>query len=91
MAKEPVVPKDVYKRQCEVRLDKKRQEIKKLKRKLKRFVPGSAEYIQCQVDIDRAEKTAKDYVQSIYMMDVQMNLHTNRAFAGLPTIVTISR
>ena len=91
MAKEPVIPKDVYKRQCEVRLDKKRQEIKKLNRKLKRFVPGSAEYKKCQSDIERAEKTAKDYAQSIYIMNVQMNLHTNRAFAGLPTIVTISR
>lgn len=88
MAREIVIPKEVYKKQCEERLEKKRQEIKKLNRKLKTLVSGSVEYKKCKSDIERTKKRAKDCVQSIYMMDVQMNLHTYRAFAGLPLIFT---
>ena len=90
MANEAVLSKKVYKAQCEERLAQKRKEIEALNQKLKTLVPGSAEYNQCQLDITKAEKKAKEYVQSIYIMDVQMNAKTHPAFAAIPTIVQIT-
>ena len=86
---ETAISKIVYKKQCEDRLAKKRKEIEVLNQKLKTLVPGSAEYEQCQIDLAKAEKKAKEYVQSIYIMDIQMNLETNPRLRGIPTIVNV--
>lgn len=90
MANEAVLSKQAYKAQCEERLAQKRKDIEVLNQKLKTLVPGSAEYNQCQLDITKAEKKATEFAQSIYMMDVQMNLKTHPAYASVPTIVQIT-
>lgn len=90
MANNAVISKEVYKAQCEERLAKKKLEIEALNQKLKTLVPGSAEYQQCQIDLAKAEKKATEFAQSIYMMDVQMNLKTHPAYASVPTIVQIT-
>ncbi len=89
MANDAVIPKDVYKKQCEERLAQKRKDIEVLNKKLKTLVPGSAEYQQCQIDLAKAEKKAKEYVQSIYIMDVQMNAKTYARFMGIPMIPNV--
>ncbi len=89
MANDVVIAKDVYKKQCEERLAQKRKDIEVLNQKLKTLVPGSDAYKQCQEKIAKAEKKAKEYVQSIYIMDVQMNAKTYARFMGIPMIPNI--
>ena len=89
MANEAVISKQVYKAQCEERLAQKRKDIEVLNQKLKTLVPDSAEYQQCQEKIAKAEKKAKEYVQSIYIMDVQMNAKTHARFMGIPMIPNV--
>ena len=89
MANDAVIAKDVYKKQCEEHLEQKRKDIEALNQKLKTLVPGSDAHKQCQEKIAKAEKKAKEYVQSIYIMDVQMNAKTYARFMGIPMIPNI--
>jgi hypothetical protein len=89
MANDVVIAKDVYKKQCEEHLAQKRKDIEVLNQKLKTLVPGSAEYQQCKIDLAKAEKKAKEYIQSIYIMDVQMNAKTHARFMGIPMIPNV--
>lgn len=68
---------------------KKQQEIEVLKQEIKTLVPGSKEYKKCKEDLARAEKRAKEYAESIYIMNIQMNLQTNPRFRGIPTIINV--
>lgn len=85
-----VIPKDVYKKECEKHLETKRKEIAALEKKMQKLDPASVEYKMYEEQLRKANKKAQEYVQSIYMMDVQMNLQTNARFKGLPCLVTIS-